>query len=139
MNKTKLIISIGIIGILAIVGIVISPVGKQLGQTLVAPDYWTNATNSSSSVPATATTTSPILSLDASRNNAVICNNGKYPVFLHPMGISTTTGVAVNKGIPLSPIGLSTSTANVCIELPNFRGYLFGISSVATFVTVTSW
>ena len=133
----KIILGIIIVGFaIAIVFILFVSTEKPLGQATVY-DYWSNATNSSSSVPSTATTSNPILSLDVSRNDCHICNNGAYTVFLHPLGISTTTGVAVNTGIPLSPIGLTTSTANVCWDFPNFRGYLFGIAAATTFVTVS--
>lgn len=133
-KKTKIIIGL----LIAIIVMLFIVKDKPLGLS-ISSDYWTNATNSSSSVATTATTTSPILSLDASRSNAIICNNGVYPVFLHPKGSATTTGVAINTGIRLAPIGLTTSTIDSCISLPNFRGYLIGIADTATWVTVTSW
>ncbi len=100
------------------------------------PSYYFGATNSSSTVPTTATTSNPILSLDANRKNARICNIGTATVFLHQSAISTTTGVRLDEGIALSPFASST---NVCVELPGFRGYLFGISTAATKLTVSSW
>ena len=100
---------------------------------------YSDATNSSSSIPTTATTTNPVLSADPDRENAIVCNNSAYAVFLHPKGQATTTGVVVHEGIPLSPIGFTTSTANVCREFPGFRGYLFGIAGTEGSVTVSSW
>ena len=102
-------------------------------------DFYYDATNSSSSIPTTATTTNPILSLNTQRTNARICNNSEYFVFLHQKETATTTGVTVNEGIPLSPLGLTTSTENVCQDFLGFKGYLFGISEATSSVTVSWW
>lgn len=105
-----------------------------------APAYFYNgATNSSSSVPVNATTSNPILSSSATRINSIVCNNSATStIFLHQKNISTTTGVVANEGIRLAPANLASST-NSCIELPGFRGYLFGIGTATSFVTISQW
>lgn len=112
---------------------------RNLGATMTVASSYHGATNTSSSIPFTATTTNPILSRDESRTNALVCNNGVYPVFLHPLSVATTTGVEMNEGTPLFAHGLTTSTQDVCRYFPGFKGYLFGISATNTFVTVSSW
>jgi len=129
-----------------IIGVVILLAGYFLGQSgaikfggLSQPLFHYGATDSSFTSPATATTTNPVLSLNANRNGAIICNNSVVPMFIFQKAIATTTGIAVNNGIPLSPIGLSTSTANICVTLEGAKGYIYAISSVAASGTVSSW
>ncbi len=136
--KTISIIAITI----SIIAILIS--GYALSQKVnlgasVVPIFYYGATNSSFTSPTTATTTNPILSRDDSRTNAIVCNNSAYTIFLHQNSQATTTGVAINSGIPLSPVGLTTSTANICMEFPGFKGYLYGISGTAASGTISSW
>src|SRR3990167_5608999 len=102
MNKTlgiSLMIAIVIIGVL-----VLFKQDIPLGGTQIIGSTYYGATNTSSSVPTVATTTSPILSLDAARTNAVVCNNSVNTVFLHQKSEATTTGVILDNGIPLSKI-----------------------------------
>lgn len=136
LNITAIIISVIAI---SISGYALVKKTDLFGSQMVQPYSYFGATNTSSSVPTVATTTNPILSLDNARINAKICNNSAYTVFLHPKSQATTTGVVLNEGIPLSPIGLATSTANVCAEFPGFKGYLYGISSATSAITVSSW
>lgn len=97
-------------------------------------------TNTSTTVGMVATTTNPILSANTSRQYALICNNSAYPVYLHLVGLTaTTTGVSVNTGIPLSPVGLTTSSLNVCYEIEPqnlYLGAIVGIGASTGTVTV---
>ena len=138
MNKiTQLVFGILVLALLAFTAF--KGVGEiNTGATLITGSTYFGATNTSSSVPTVATTTGPVLSLDNTRTNAVVCNNGGTTVFLHQKAISTTTGVVVNEGIPLFPPNLTTSTAP-CRDFPGFKGYLFGITAATTSVTVSSW
>ena len=135
MNK-KSIIAILIIVVL-IGGYILLENNNLGGQMIIGSSYF-GATNSSSSVPTVATTTNPILSLDNTRTNAIVCNNSVNTVFLHPKSQATTTGVVLNEGIPLFGAGLTTST-KICHEFPGFKGYLYGISSAVSAITVSSW
>lgn len=111
-------------------------VPEKLGANVIVQSSYTFATDSSSSMTATATTTSPILSADNLRTNAVVCYlQGTSTVFLHQVGQSTTTGVTVNTGITL---GTSTQS-NTCQWFTGFKGFLFGISPSPAVVTVSSW
>ena len=138
MKKIIVIFAVLLVG--GIVGFVIAPKNKPLGASISAPYYYFGATESSSSVPGTATTTNPILSLDNTRTNAKICMapTTTSTVFLHQITQSTTTGVTVNTGIPLYP---TSTQAQFCEEFPGFKGYLFGICTGNSncFVNVASW
>ena len=105
---------------------------------MIQSSSYFGATNSSSSVPMVATTTNPILSLDNSRTNAIVCNNSVNSVFLHPKSIATTTGVVLNEGIPLFGTGLTTST-KICHEFSGFKGYLYGIGTATSNITISSY
>ncbi len=95
---------------------------------------YTDSSTASSSVPTTATTTNPILTKDSNRQGAKVCYlSGTSTVFLHPKGLSTTTDVVVNEGIPLYP---TSTQAQTCQEFPRMQGYLFGIAENAATVTV---
>ena len=111
---------------------------NNLGQTMIQSSSYFGATNSSSSVPMVATTTNPILSLDNSRTNAIVCNNSVNTIFLHPKSIATTTGVVLNEGIPLFGTGLTTST-KICHEFSGFKGYLYGIGTATSNITISSY
>lgn len=101
-----------------------------------ATESYSDSTSSSSTVPITATTTNPILSLDTYRQDATVCFlSGTSTVFLHQKGQATTTGVVKNEGIPLSTSSLSVED---CAKFPNFKGYLYGISASPAVVTVSS-
>jgi len=106
---------------------------------LMNPVDFYGATNASFTCPTTATTTSPILSLDSNRNVMIIGNRSSQPMFIHIKEVATTTGVAVNTGIMLSPLGLTTSTVNQQIRIDGAKGYVYCISPVAASGTVASW
>lgn len=109
----------------------------NLGGTDATDSYY-DTTNTSTTVPTTATTTSPILSLDTQRINAEVCFlTGTSTIFLHQKAQATTTGVVVDSGIPLYPS--STAAGQICQDFPGFKGYLYGISAGAGTVTVSSW
>ena|SRR3990167_188292 len=137
MNKT-LIVAIIISLALSALAVFRNNPQNLLGTMVLTSSYY-DATNSSSSVPATATTANPILSLDANRTNARVCNNSATStVWLHQKSQSTTTGVVVNEGIPIYPAKLSSST-QVCESFPGFKGYLFGICDGTCWVNESSW
>lgn len=131
-------ISIIILAVAIVVGALIVSNGKTNFGGVETVSFYTNATNSSSSVPMVATTTNPILSLDMARTNAIVCNNSANTLFLHQKGQATTTGVVLNEGIPLYGVGLTTST-KVCQEFPGFKGYLYGIGVATSVISVSSW
>lgn len=132
----KLIITAILLSTIAIVFSIYTLQGDSLGYSPV-PIFYYGATNASSSIPQTATTTNPILARDDSRTNAKICYlTGTSTAFLHPKSQSTTTGVIVNEGIPLFA---TTTGAQVCQEFQGFRGILFGISAQPVTVTVSQW
>ncbi len=135
MSKTAIIISI--IAIL-ISGYALTQKADYLGSQMMQPYSYFGATNSSSSIASTATTTNPILSLDANRNNAIVCNNSvSSTIYLHQMSQSTTTGVTINTGIPLYA---TTTQGQTCQDFPGFKGYLIGICNGNNcWATVSSW
>ncbi len=122
---------------LSIVALLFSIASKQniLSFGGSAVDSYYGATNTSANVPIVATTTSPILSADTYREDATVCYlSGTSTVFLHPMSSnSTTTGIAVNTGIPIS----TSTQGNPCAYFPGFKGYLFSISASPAVVTVS--
>lgn len=102
-----------------------------------AVDSYYGSTNTSANIPTAATTTNPILSYNTARENAKVCYlSGTSTVFLHRMSSnSTTTGIAVNTGIPIS----TSTQGDKCESFPGFKGYLFGISASPAVVTVSSY
>lgn len=137
MNKTfQVIFGIVVIVLLAVVAFELKEEKKGVINLGGGVESYSDATNSSSSIPQTATTTSPILSLDTYRTDATICYlSGTSTVWLHPKGQSTTTGVVKNEGIPLA--SSTTSNTPYCREFPGFVGYLFGISAAPVVVSVS--
>jgi len=136
MKIIQLVFGILVIGLLTFVAFNSKGGVINFGSGIDTVSFYTDATNSSSSVLATATTTNPILSLNMGRTNAIVCNNSANVVFLHQKGQATTTGVVVNEGIPIYP----TSTAGAqCQSFPGLKGYLFGIASATSSVTVSEW
>ncbi len=130
---TKILLIIAII----LIGGVYLYQNNNLGQTMITGSSYFGATSGSFTCPTTATTTNPILSLDNTRTNALIYNRSGQPMFVHINAQATTTGVAVNTGIYLSPIGLTTSTQS-WVELRGAKGYVYCISPVAASGTVIS-
>lgn len=128
---------IAAVGVAAFVGANLK--SNNLGATMVVQSSYYGATSASSTVPNVATTTNPVLSLDADRTNAMVCNTSQWMVYLYPRPTSSTGGILVGAGIPLSPFGLTTSTANICEKFPGFKGYLFAIAEATSVVTVASW
>ena len=135
MKNILIVIIVFIIGFLG--GFVLLK-NNNFGQTMITGSSYFGATNSSSSVPMVATTTNPILSLDNSRTNAIVCNNSANTVFLHAKSQATTTGVVLNEGIPLFGTGLTTST-KICHEFSGFKGYLYGIGTATSNITISSY
>lgn len=109
-----------------------------VGGTQVIGSTYFGATNTSTTITSTATTTNPILSLDANRTNATVCYvSGTSTLFMHQQSESTTTLVKVNAGIPLYS---SSTQVQTCQDFPGFKGYLIGISSAQPIiVSVSSW
>ena len=138
MKNIELKIILFIALAISVLAILVAVIAKPAPSVLLgaSPHYWYGATNSSSTIPTTATTTNPILSRDNSRIDAKVCYlSGTSTVFLHPLSQSTTTTVKINEGIPIHPFSSSTQP---CESFPGFRGYLFGISETAATVTVST-
>ncbi len=96
-------------------------------------DAFNQSVRSSSTIPRTATTTNPLLSADVNRKNAKVCYlTGTSTVFLHKLGISTTTGVVLNEGVPLYPTSTQVQT---CQDFLGFKGYLFALTEGIVVVT----
>lgn len=110
----------------------------NLGQSMIQNSSFFGATSAAFTCPTTATTTNPILSLDNNRTMVKVYNRSGQPMFVHVNAQATTTGVAVNTGVYLSPIGLTTSTANSFVDLSGAKGYVYCISPVAASGTVIS-
>ena len=109
----------------------------NLGQSMIQNSSYFGATSAAFTCPTTATTTNPILSLDNNRTMVKVYNRSSQPIFVHVNSQATTTGVAVNTGVYLSPIGLTTSTES-WVDLSGAKGYVYCISPVAASGTVIS-
>ncbi len=135
MNKFNIALILSVIAII-FSGYILIQKNSNLGYS-PAQIFYYGATNASSSIPQTATTTNPILARDDSRTNAKVCYiSGTSTAYLHPKSQSTTTGVRVNEGIPLFA---TTTGIQVCQDFPGFRGILFGVSAQPVTVTVSEW
>lgn|SRR3990167_4163837 len=107
------------------------------GQVTIATSFY-EMTEASFTCPTTATTTNPILSLDADRKGFRVTNRSNQSMFLHMNAQATTTNVAVNQGEYLSGDGLTTST-KTWVQIEGGKGYVYCISPVAASGTVISW
>lgn len=121
---SKSITALLVLGAIALTAMLVSSQKGTFGSGITDSSI-TNVTNTSSTVGNVATL---LVAANQSRNYLLVCNNSAQAAYLHLKDTQNTTGVALDTGIYLSPIGLTTSTANICVDLSRFNGNVYGIS-----------